>query len=99
MGANEERAKGKAEEIKGHIKHGVGSAIGNEQMEAEGHADEATGQARQDAAKAAERVKGAGEQLKGKVKGAAGDLLDNEQMQAEGRADDLKGQARQKANQ
>src|SRR5689334_17969888 len=41
MGANEERMKGKAEEIKGHVKHGVGSAFGNEQMEAEGHAEEA----------------------------------------------------------
>ena len=48
MGANEERIKGKAEEIKGHIKHGVGSAFGNEQMEAEGHAEETAGQARQD---------------------------------------------------
>ena len=99
MGANEERIKGKADEIKGHIKHGVGSLTGNEQMEAEGHAEEAAGVARQDAAKAAERIKGGGEELKGKVKGAAGDLIDNEQMEAEGRAEELKGQARQKANQ
>jgi uncharacterized protein YjbJ (UPF0337 family) len=49
MGANEERIKGKAEEIKGHIKHGVGSAFGNEQMEAEGRAEELKGQARQKA--------------------------------------------------
>ena len=99
MGANEERIKGKAEEIKGHVKHGVGGLIGNEQMQAEGHAEEAAGEARQEAAKAAERVKGTGEELKGKVKGAAGDLIDNEQLQAEGRAEELKGQARQKANQ
>jgi uncharacterized protein YjbJ (UPF0337 family) len=99
MGANEERIKGKAEEIKGHIKHGVGSAFGNEQMEAEGHAEEAAGRTRQDAAKAAERARGSGEELKGKIKGAAGDLIDNEQMEAEGRAEELKGQARQKANQ
>ena len=99
MGANEERIKGKAEEIKGHVKHGVGSLIGNEQMQAEGHAEEAAGEARQEAAKAAERLKGTGEELKGKLKGAAGDLIDNEQMQAEGKADELKGQARQKANQ
>ena len=49
MGANEERIKGKAEEIKGHIKHGVGSTFGNEQMEAEGRAEELKGQARQKA--------------------------------------------------
>ena len=99
MGANEERIKGKAEAIKGHVKHGVGSLIGNEQMQAEGHAEEAAGEARQEAAKAAERLKGTGEELKGKLKGAAGDLIDNEQMEAEGKADELKGQARQKANQ
>ena len=99
MGANEERIKGKAEEIKGHVKHGVGSLIGNEQMQAEGHAEEAAGEARQEAAKAAERLKGTGEELKGKLKGAAGDVIDNEQMQAEGKVDELKGQARQKANQ
>ena len=57
------------------------------------------GEARQEAAKAAERAKGSGEELKGKIKGAAGDLIDNEQMEAEGRAEELKGQARQKANQ
>jgi len=99
MGANEERIKGKAEEIKGHIQHGVGDLIGNEQMEAEGHANEVAGKTRQEGAKAAERVKGTGEELKGKIKGAAGDLLDNEQMEAEGKAGELKGQARQKANQ
>jgi uncharacterized protein YjbJ (UPF0337 family) len=56
MGANEERIKGKAEEIKGHIKHGVGSAFGNEQMEAEGHAEETAARMRprrQSASKAA----------------------------------------------
>ena len=47
MGANEERIKGKAEEIKGHIKHGAGNAFGNEQMEAEGHAEELKGRARE----------------------------------------------------
>lgn len=99
MGTNEERIKGKAEEIKGHVKHGVGKAIGNEQMEAEGYAEEAAGEARQDAAKATERVRGAGEELKGKIKNAAGDLIDDEQLEAEGKAEELKGQARQKANQ
>ena len=99
MGANEERIKGKAEEIKGHVKHGIGSVLGNEQMQAEGHAQEAAGEARQEAAKATERARGAGEELKGKIKGAAGDFIDNEQMEAEGRAEELKGQARQKANQ
>jgi uncharacterized protein YjbJ (UPF0337 family) len=99
MGANEERIKGKGEEIKGNLKQTVGRAIDDEQMEAEGHADELKGEGRQQAAKASERARGAGEELKGKVKGAAGDLLDNEQMEAEGRAEELKGKGRQQANQ
>jgi uncharacterized protein YjbJ (UPF0337 family) len=99
MGANKERIKGAAEELKGNIKKGIGDLIDNEQMEAEGEAERLKGQARQDAAKAAEYTKGAAEELKGNVKKGVGDLIDNEQMEAEGEAERLKGQARQKANQ
>ncbi len=49
MGANEERIKGKAEELKGKIKGAAGDLIDNEQMEAEGRAEELKGQARQKA--------------------------------------------------
>src|SRR5687768_8662941 len=96
MGANEERIKGKAEELKGKIKGAAGDLIDNEQMEAEGRGEELKGKARQEGAKASERAHGAGEELKGKIKGAAGDLLDDEQMEAEGRGEELKGKARQK---
>jgi uncharacterized protein YjbJ (UPF0337 family) len=94
-----ERLKGKAEEIKGNVKQGVGRLIGDEQLEAQGQVDELEGQGRQEAAKAAEQLKGAGEQVKGAVKGAVGDLVDDPKLQAEGDAEQLKGQARQKANQ
>jgi uncharacterized protein YjbJ (UPF0337 family) len=99
MGANEERIKGKAEELKGKFKGAAGDLIDDEQLEAEGRAEELKGKGRQEGAKAAERAHGAGEELKGKFKGAAGDLLDDEQLEAEGRAEELKGQARQRANQ
>jgi uncharacterized protein YjbJ (UPF0337 family) len=98
MGSGPERVKGKAEEIKGTLKEGVGDLIDNEQMQAEGHAEKVTGQARQDVAKAGERVKGIGEELGGKVKGAVGSLIGNEQMRVEGKAKELKGKGRQKAN-
>ena len=49
MGANEERMKGKGEELKGNLKQGVGRMIDDEQMEAEGRADELKGRARQKA--------------------------------------------------
>ena len=46
MGANEERIKGKVEELKGKVKGAAGDLIDNEQMEAEGRAEELKGQAR-----------------------------------------------------
>ncbi len=98
MGNPTERVKGKVEEIKGTLKEGVGDLIGNEQMQAEGHADKITGQARQNVAKAEERIKGMGEELVGKAKGTAGSLIGNEQMRLEGKAKELKGKGRQKAN-
>ena len=92
------RVEGAAEELGGKIKKGVGSLIGNEQMEAEGHVTELKGEAKQATAKAAERVKGAVEEASGKIKKGVGKLIDNEQMEAEGKAKELKGEARQKAN-
>lgn len=98
MGANSERIKGKAEEIKGNIKKGIGDLIDNEQMEAEGEAERLKGQARQEAAKASERIKGTAEEIKGNIKKGLGNLIDNEQMEVEGEAERLKGEARQKLN-
>jgi uncharacterized protein YjbJ (UPF0337 family) len=54
MGA-EDKVRDKAEELKGKGKEKVGDAIGNEQMEAEGHADQAKGNLKQ----AGEKVKDA----------------------------------------
>jgi uncharacterized protein YjbJ (UPF0337 family) len=92
------RGEGIAEQVGGKIKQGVGHVIGNEQMVAEGKAKEAKGEAREEAAKAAERTKGKLEEIKGAVKNRVGAVLDNEQMQAEGKAGELAGEARQKAN-
>jgi len=86
------------EELGGKIKAGVGKLTGNERVEAEGRATELKGQAKQEAAKAAERAKGKVEELVGSAKAKVGDLIDNEQMEAEGDAKELKGQARQHAN-
>ena len=49
MGANEERIKGAAEELKGNVKRTVGDAIDNEQMQVEGEAERLKGQGRQKA--------------------------------------------------
>jgi uncharacterized protein YjbJ (UPF0337 family) len=56
-----DKAEHGAEELKGKAKGGLGEALGNEQMEAEGKNEESSAQ-----------VKQAGD----KVKGAAGDVKD-----------------------
>ena len=99
MSENEERGKGKLQEIGGSLKAGLGNLTGNEQMEAEGNAQKLGGEARQEAAKTAGQAKGAAEELGGNLKQGVGSLLGNEQMEAEGKAKELKGEARQKANQ
>ena len=92
------RNEGKGEEIGGKIKAGIGSLIGNEQMEAEGRAHELKGKAKQEAAKGAERTKGKVQEAVGAVKNRVGAVLDDEQMEAEGRAKELEGEARQERN-
>lgn len=98
MSNSGKRVEGAAEELGGKIKGAVGSVVGNEQMEAEGKATELKGQAKQEAAKAAERGKGAVEEVVGSVKNKVGTVLDNEQLEAEGKAKEIKGQVRQETN-
>ncbi len=45
--ATEDKAAHKATEIKGNIKEGVGHATGDDELEAEGHADQAKGNLKQ----------------------------------------------------
>ncbi|MEU6310713.1 CsbD family protein [Streptomyces sp. NPDC047014] len=42
-----EKTKAQGEQAKGKVKETVGRAVGNERMTAEGHADQAKGNARQ----------------------------------------------------
>ena len=98
MSNGSKRAEGAAEEIGGKIKKGIGKLIGNEQMEAEGKVKEEAGDAKQEAAKAAERTKGKVQEIVGAVKNRVGAVIDNDELQADGRAKELEGEARQKAN-
>ncbi len=98
MAENQERGKGKLEEIGGQIKKGVGNMTGNEQMEAEGRAQELKGEGRQETAKAVGSGKGMVDQAKGNLKQGVGNLTGNEQMQAEGKVDEMKGDARRTVN-
>ena len=98
MSTTGKRIEGAATELGGKIKKGVGSLIGNEQMEAEGRVAELKGEAEQAAAKGAERAKGAVQEVGGALKKGVGKLIDNQQMAVEGAAKELEGKARQRAN-
>jgi uncharacterized protein YjbJ (UPF0337 family) len=92
------RGEGVAEEIGGKIKKVAGKVIGDDQMEAEGLVKEKKGEAKQEAAKAAERTKGKVEEIVGAVKNRVGAVVGSDEMQAEGKAKELEGEARQAAN-
>ena len=72
------------DELKGTVKKTVGTATGNEDLEAEGRTE-------QTAAKAARETKGAANQAAGSVKATAGDAVDDERLQAQGAAQKAKG--------
>ena len=59
---------------------------------------EKAGEAKQEAAKAAERTKGKVEEIVGAVKNRVGAVVGNDEMQAEGKVKELQGEARQAAN-
>ncbi|WP_232631282.1 CsbD family protein [Methylobacterium sp. Leaf118] len=61
MSSTADKVKGLANEAAGNLKQGVGKATGNEQLQAEGKAQE---------------VKGEGQQLKGDAKQAAHDTAE-----------------------
>ena len=98
MGQMKKRAEGAVEEVVGKVKKGIGAALGNEKLEAQGRAEELGGRDQQESAKRVERAKGTAEELYGKAKAAVGDAIDDEKIQIEGEATKLKGQARQAAN-
>jgi len=63
--STERKFEGKADEVKGKIKEGVGNATDNEQWQAEGRADQVKGGLKQ----AGEKVKDAAEKVKDAIQG------------------------------
>ena len=98
MDENKMRGKGKLEELGGALKETAGKWTGNEDLRAEGQADQLEGQGRQAMAKGIGAVKGAGEELGGAIREGVGRLTGHDSQRVEGESDQLKGQARQKLN-
>jgi len=99
MSTATKRIEGAAEELKGKVKKGFGRVTGDDDMEAEGRAEEVFGRGKQEAAKGVERAKGRGEEILGAVKKHIGRALGNRKTEAQGQAHQAKGRARQKLNQ
>ena len=98
MGNIDRKNEGKLEQVGGKIKGAIGGLVGNERMKAEGQAQEARGEVREETAKAAERTEGAVQELAGKVKNRVGALIGDKKLQAEGRAKEVTGEERQRDN-
>ncbi|MDB5595941.1 MAG: hypothetical protein JWM36_2902 [Hyphomicrobiales bacterium] len=59
MGSTSDKAAGMANEAIGNVKQGVGKAVGNDKLQAEGVAQETKGDAQQAVGKAKEGIKDA----------------------------------------
>jgi len=77
---------GKADEIKGGLKQGLGKLTGDKGLQAEGATQKESGRVRRKAG-------GAAKEAKGSAKRAAGKVIDSPTLQAEGEADRLGGRS------
>jgi len=75
---------GRADEIKGGVKEGLGKLTGDKGLKAEGAAQKQSGRTRRKAG-------GAATEAKGSVKRAAGKVIGSPTLKAEGEADRLRG--------
>ncbi len=57
MGSASDKVKGMANEASGNVKQGIGKAVGNDRLRAEGKAQEIKGESQQALGKAKETVK------------------------------------------
>ena len=72
------------DELKGAVKQAVGEATGNEDLAAQGEAEQTAG-------KASRTTKGAADQAAGGAKAGMGDVLHDARLRAEGEAQKAKG--------
>jgi uncharacterized protein YjbJ (UPF0337 family) len=77
---------GRADEMKGGLKEGLGKLTGDKGLKAEGATQKQSGRARRKAG-------GAAKEAKGSAKRAAGKVIDSPTLQAEGESDRLGGRA------
>ncbi|KAF9276420.1 hypothetical protein BGZ68_010025 [Mortierella alpina] len=80
----------------GGAKKAVGSALGNESMQASGKIQQAEAQASNLAARAEQQAKGVAHDVKGTAQKAVGSVTGNKSMEAEGHINSTRGKAERK---
>ncbi|MET9651059.1 CsbD family protein [Streptomyces sp. NPDC006460] len=63
MSESKDKAKGKAQEVKGRAKEQIGETVGDHRMQAEGRAEQVAGKAKVTAAEAMRRMKKHGDDM------------------------------------
>jgi len=96
--STEQKAKAAAEKAKGKVKEGVGRVVGNERLQAEGQADQASGTVRHKTAQAGEAVQQTAKGAAGKVKETTGKAVGNESLTAKGKAEQMVADVKKKVN-
>lgn len=93
-----DKMKHAAEDLKGKAKEAAGKATDNDDLRAEGRADQDEAHAKRAADKAKDTVENVGQQAKGKAEEVAGAVTDDESQEAKGKAEQLAGKAKQHFN-
>jgi len=82
------------DQVEGRVKEGVGTVIGDDQLKAEGRAQETKGAVHGAVDSVKHRVGGTVQVATGKVKQFAGGVTGDDQLQAEGESQELLGRVR-----
>lgn len=92
------RTEAKKDQFVGNVKENVGSAVGNESLEAEGKTQNNAGAIQETAATVQGYVTGAVDQVAGAVKGAYNALTGDTTAEAENKVQEKKGEAQKAFN-
>ncbi|KAI8362779.1 hypothetical protein BD560DRAFT_404074 [Blakeslea trispora] len=87
------RTEAKKDQFVGGAKENIGSALGNESMQAKGQTQNAAGHGQETAATVTDYVKGTMDQVTGAVKGAVNSLTGNTGDEAANKMQEKKGEA------
>ncbi|GAA2067667.1 hypothetical protein GCM10009839_94230 [Catenulispora yoronensis] len=93
-----DKVKHTAEDLKGKAKETVGKVTNNDDLRAEGQADQDEAQAKHAADKAKDSAENLGQKAKGKVEEVAGAVTGDDRQEAKGKGEQVAADVKQKFN-